>query len=156
MPSALYHHSNGQTQNICLHFYTVSWVKLARLIILSTYVYVPPQRKLERFCNVVVYTYSCTANNKLHSTQCFWRSQQLHSSSANMEQEASLPCAQQPSTCPYPEQDASNNIPRPSIYLTSILILSYHLRLRTSSGFLLSCCPPNIYNLYFKHVSCSQ
>ena len=45
---------------------------------------------------------------------------------------------------------------RPSIYLTSILILSSHLPLRPSSGFLSSRCPPKIYNLYFKHVSCSQ
>ena len=41
-----------------------------------------------------------TANNKLHAAQCCWRSQQLHSQAANMEQEGSLPCAQQP-TCPY-------------------------------------------------------
>ena len=47
---------------------------------------------------------------KLHAAQCFCRSQQLHSQSANMEQEGSLPCAQQPSTSPYPEQDESSHI----------------------------------------------
>jgi hypothetical protein len=46
--------------------------------------------------------------------------------------------------------------PRPSIYLTSILILSSHLRQRPSSGFLPLCCPPKIHNLYFKHVSCGE
>jgi hypothetical protein len=51
-----------------------------------------------------------TANNKLNAAQCFWRSQQLHSQSSNMEQEGSLPCAQQPNTCPCSEQDKSNHI----------------------------------------------
>ena len=46
-----------------------------------------------------------TAINKLHAAQCSWRSQQLHSQSANVKQEGSLPCAQQPSNCPYPELD---------------------------------------------------
>ena len=51
-----------------------------------------------------------TANNKLHAAQCFWSSQQLHSQSSNMEQEGSLPWAQQPSTFSYPEQNESNHI----------------------------------------------
>jgi len=46
--------------------------------------------------------------------------------------------------------------PRPTIYLTSILILSSHLHLRPKSAFLHSCYPQKIHNFYFKHVSCSQ
>ena len=42
------------------------------------------------------------------------------------------------------------------LYLKSISILSSHLRLRSSSSFLPSCCPPKTYNFYFKQVSCSQ
>jgi len=61
-----------------------------------------------------------TANDKLHAAQCFWRSQQRHSQSENMEHEGSLPCAQQPSTCPYPEQDESNNKNLFNIYFNII------------------------------------
>ena len=43
-----------------------------------------------------------------------------------------------------------------SIYLTSILILFSHQCLLLSTSLLPSCCPPKIYNLYSKHVSCSQ
>ena len=53
-----------------------------------------------------------TANNKLHAAQCCWGSQQLHSQSANMEQEGSLPFTQQPSTCSCPEQDESDHVPQ--------------------------------------------
>jgi len=97
-----------------------------------------------------------TANSKLHAAQCCGRSQQRHGHSANTEQEGSVPCAQQPSTCPYPEQDETNNIPLPPIYLTSILILSSHPPLRSSSGFPPSHCPLKVNNLYFKHISCCQ
>jgi len=49
-----------------------------------------------------------TGNYKLHAAECCWGRQQLHSQSANMEQEISLPCAQKPNTCPYSEQEESN------------------------------------------------
>jgi hypothetical protein len=60
-----------------------------------------------------------TANNKLHAAQCFWRCQQRHRQSADTKLEGSLPCKQQPSTCSYPEQNETNNVPRPPIYLIS-------------------------------------
>ena len=41
-----------------------------------------------------------TANRQLNAAQCFWSSQQLNSQSVNMEQEGSLPCAQQSNTFP--------------------------------------------------------
>ena len=41
---------------------------------------------------------------------------------------------------------------RPLNFLRTILILYFNLRLRSSGGFLPSCCPPKIYSLYFKHV----
>jgi len=107
-------------------------------------------------CYTLCISIKLTGNYKLHAAQCFWSCHQPHSQSGNIEQERSLPCAQQPSTFPYPELDESNHIPRSTIYLTSTLILSSHLRLCLSSSFLPSRCPPKIHNLYFKHVSCSQ
>jgi hypothetical protein len=52
-----------------------------------------------------------TANSKLNAAQCFWRIQQLHSQSANMEQEGSLPCAQKLVYFFNPEQNKPNHIP---------------------------------------------
>ena len=54
----------------------------------------------------------CKTNNKLHAAQCSWGSQQLHSHSANMEQEGSLPCAQQPIPCSCLEQDEFDHVPQ--------------------------------------------
>jgi hypothetical protein len=51
-----------------------------------------------------------------------------------MEPEGSLPCSQQPATCPYPEPNESTS-PNP-ISVRSILMLSSHLRLGLPSGLL--------------------
>jgi len=53
-----------------------------------------------------------------------------------MEREGSLPCANQPSASFCPEKEEPDHVVLPSIYLTSISILSSHLRLRPSSVFL--------------------
>ena len=82
-----------------------------------------------------------TANNNLHAAQCFWSSQQLHSQSSNMEQEGSLPCAQQPSTCPCPEQDESNHIsPSQNLFniYSNIILLSTPTSLKWFPSFPLS------------------
>ena len=50
-----------------------------------------------------------------------------------MEPEGSLPRAQKPATCPYPQQDRSSPCPHPTSP-TSILILPSHLRLVLPSG----------------------
>jgi hypothetical protein len=45
-----------------------------------------------------------------------------------MGPEGSLPCSQEPSTCPYPEPDESSPF-YPSLFLTSILLVSAHVSL---------------------------
>jgi hypothetical protein len=69
----------------------------------------------------------------IHGAEPFLRSRQLCSYSRTsqhfMELERSLPCSQEPSTGPYPEQDQSNPIHTIPSYLRSILILFTHLRL---------------------------
>jgi hypothetical protein len=44
----------------------------------------------------------------------------------------------------------------PSIYLTSVLIIYYHLRIHSASVSFPSCCPPKIHNWYFKDDSCDK
>jgi hypothetical protein len=55
-----------------------------------------------------------------------------------MEPEGSLPCSQEPSTCPYPEPDESSPYHPHLISPTFILILSTYLRLGLPSGHFLA------------------
>jgi hypothetical protein len=71
-----------------------------------------------------------------------------------MELELSLPCAQEPSTGPYPEPDQSN--PSHSISVRSILIFSTYLYLGLSSGLSPFGFPTNIlYPFFFSPIRCS-
>jgi hypothetical protein len=53
-----------------------------------------------------------------------------------MEPEGSLPCSQEPATCPYPEPNESNPHPPNPISLRSIFMLPSHLLLGLPSGLL--------------------
>jgi hypothetical protein len=67
----------------------------------------------------------------------FLISQQLFSHTRNdqylMEPISSLTCSQEPATDLYPEEDVSSPLPNP-VSVTSILILSYHMRLALDLG----------------------
>jgi hypothetical protein len=58
-----------------------------------------------------------------------------------MEPEGSLPCSQEPATCPYPEPNETNPHPPNPVSLRSIFMLSSHLRLGLRSGLLPSGLP---------------
>jgi hypothetical protein len=60
------------------------------------------------------------------------------------EPESSSPCSQEPSTCPYPEPDQSSPYHPILPLISSILILSTHVRLGLSSGLFPSSFPTNI------------
>jgi hypothetical protein len=65
-----------------------------------------------------------------------------------MEPKGSLPCSQEPSTCPNPDPDQFSSYHLNSIPLRCILVLSTHLRLGLPSGLLLSGVPTNILNAF--------
>jgi hypothetical protein len=46
-----------------------------------------------------------------------------------MEPEGSLPCSQEPATCPYPEPNESNPHPQTLFHQEPFLMMSSHLRL---------------------------
>jgi hypothetical protein len=64
-----------------------------------------------------------------------------------MGAEGSLPCSQEPFTCPYPDPDRSSLYH--SISLNSILISSTHLRLSLPSDLFPSSFPTNINLSYY-------
>jgi hypothetical protein len=97
-----------------------------------------------------------TGKNKIDAALYFWRSQQLHSQSANTNSEVHFHVPYSPAIFLILNNTNPTIILCPPVYLTSLLILFSHLPLRPSSGFLPSRYPTKIYNLYFKHVSCSQ
>jgi hypothetical protein len=60
-----------------------------------------------------------------------------------MESEGSLPCSQQPTTCPYPKPDQPSPRPTKPTFLRLILILSFHLLLIFHVITFLQVYPPN-------------
>jgi hypothetical protein len=65
-----------------------------------------------------------------------------------MEPECSLPCSQEPSTCPYPQPDQSN----PSYHSKIHFNISSHLRLGLPSGLFPSGFPTNILSVFVSPI----
>jgi hypothetical protein len=74
-----------------------------------------------------------------------------------MEPEVSLPCSQEPSTGPYPELDQSSQY-QLILFLSSILVLLFHLRQSFPTGLFPSRFPTKILfrRIYMLYMQTSQ